>query len=196
MPPRAKFTREEIVDAGLRIVRRRGMGGVTARELGAELGSSARPVFTVFQSMEEVQAEIVKAAREVYNRSVKRRLEQDMAFRSVGMEYIRFAQREPQLFRLLFMTEREEMPDVKDVLFAIDDNHEEILQSVREQYGLSDEDAWTLYRHLWVYTHGIAALCATNVCSFEEKETEKMMTEVFTGVLKNIKAGERHDQSL
>ena len=46
------------------------------------------------------------------------------------------------------MTEREEMPDVKDVLFAIDDNHEEILQSVREQYGLSDEDAWTLYRHL------------------------------------------------
>ncbi len=74
MPPRAKFTREEIVDAGLRIVRRRGIGGVTARELGAELGSSARPVFTVFQSMEEVQAEIVKAAREVYNRSVKRGL--------------------------------------------------------------------------------------------------------------------------
>lgn len=138
----------------------------------------------------------MKAAREVYNRSVKRGLKQDMAFRSVGMEYIRFAQREPQLFRLLFMTEREEMPDVKDVLFAIDDNHEEILQSVREQYGLSDEDAWTLYRHLWVYTHGIAALCATNVCSFEEKETEEMMTEVFTGVLKNIKAGERHDQSL
>ena len=31
MPPKAKFTREEIVNAGLNIVRKRGMGAVTAR---------------------------------------------------------------------------------------------------------------------------------------------------------------------
>ena len=192
MPPKAKFTREEIVNAGLSIVRKRGMGAVTARELG----SSARPVFTVFQSMEEVQEEIVRAAKDVYNRCVKQGLSQEMAFKSVGMEYIGFARREPQLFRLLFMRERAETPGVKDVLFAIDDNHEEILHSIQAQYGLNEEDAWALYRHLWIYTHGIAALCATNVCSFEEEEIEKMVTEIFIGVLKNIKAGERYDQSL
>lgn len=120
MPPKAKFTREEIVNAGLSIVRKRGMGAVTARELGMELGSSARPVFTVFQSMEEVQEEIVRAAKDVYNRCVKQGLSQEMAFKSVGMEYIGFARREPQLFRLLFMRERAETPGVKDVLFAID----------------------------------------------------------------------------
>ena len=196
MPPKAKFTREEIVNAGLSIVRKRGMGAVTARELGMELGSSARPVFTVFQSMEEVQEEIVLAAKDVYNRCVKQGLSQEMAFKSVGMEYIGFARREPQLFRLLFMRERAETPGVKDVLFAIDDNHEEILHSIQAQYGLNEEDAWALYRHLWIYTHGIAALCATNVCSFEEEEIEKMVTEIFIGVLKNIKAGERYDQSL
>ena len=190
MPPKAKFTREEIVNAGLSIVRKRGMGAVTARELGMELGSSARPVFTVFQSMEEVQEEIVRAAKDVYNRCVKQGLSQEMAFKSVGMEYIGFARREPQLFRLLFMRERAETLVVKDVLFAIDDNHEEILHSIQAQYGLNEEDAWALYRHLWIYTHGIAALCATNVCSFEEEEIEKMVTEIFTGVLKNIKAGE------
>ena len=94
------------------------------------------------------------------------------------------------------MRERAETPGVKDVLFAIDDNHEEILHSIQAQYGLNEEDAWALYRHLWIYTHGIAALCATNVCSFEEEEIEKMVTEIFIGVLKNIKAGERYDQSL
>lgn len=196
MPPKAKFTREEIVNAGLNIVRKRGMGAVTARELGMELGSSARPVFTVFHSMEEVQEEIVRAAKEVYNRCVKQELSQEMAFKSVGMEYIGFAGREPQLFRLLFMRERAETPGVKDVLFAIDDNHEEILHSIQTQYGLSEENAWALYRHLWIYTHGIATLCATNVCSFETGEIDGMMTEVFTSILKNIKAGEKYDQSL
>ena len=64
------------------------------------------------------------------------------------------------------------------------------------QYGLSEENAWALYRHLWIYTHGIATLCATNVCSFETGEIDGMMTEVFTSILKNIKAGEKYDQSL
>ena len=36
------------------------MGALSARALGAKLGSSARPVFTVFQSMEEVQEEVKK----------------------------------------------------------------------------------------------------------------------------------------
>ena len=56
MPPRAKFSREEITDAAFAIVRAEGMQALTARSLGDALGSSARPIFTVFQNMEEVQA--------------------------------------------------------------------------------------------------------------------------------------------
>ena len=43
MPPKAKFTKNEIINAGLEIVRRDGFEALTARALGAELGSSARP---------------------------------------------------------------------------------------------------------------------------------------------------------
>ena len=54
MPPKARFSKEEIVSMALQITREHGIGAVTARELGARLGSSARPIFTVFQNMEEV----------------------------------------------------------------------------------------------------------------------------------------------
>ena len=60
MPPRAKFTRQEIVDAGMSILREQGISAVTAREIGSRLGSSARPIFTVFENMGEVLAEIEK----------------------------------------------------------------------------------------------------------------------------------------
>ena len=68
MPPKAKFTREEIIDAAFGIVRRDGFEALTARALGAKLGSSPRPIFTVFRSMEEVQAEVVLRGRRLYEK--------------------------------------------------------------------------------------------------------------------------------
>ena len=40
MPPKAKFTREEVIAAALTILREGGIGAVTARELGAKLNLS------------------------------------------------------------------------------------------------------------------------------------------------------------
>ena len=70
MPPKPKFTKEEIVEAALALVSERGMEALTARDLGERLGSSARPIFTVFRSMEEVQQETRKAAMERFGVTV------------------------------------------------------------------------------------------------------------------------------
>ena len=63
MPPKPKFTREEIVAAALDIVRERGLKGLTARDLGARLGASARPIFTVFENMEDLTREVMPRRR-------------------------------------------------------------------------------------------------------------------------------------
>ena len=67
MPPKAKFTKEEIISAAFDIVKRDGMDVLTARSLAEELGSSPRPIFTVFDTMEEVQTEVLAAARSLYS---------------------------------------------------------------------------------------------------------------------------------
>lgn len=193
MPPKAKFTREEIIEAALRIARERGLEAVTARELGAALGSSARPIFTVFQNMDEVHEEVVKAAKEIYGQYVKKGLEQEPAFRGVGMAYIQFAMKEEKLFHLLFMQEQKAQNDMEHILSVIDDNYETILSSVEKPYQLERKDAERLYRHLWIYTHGIATLCATGTCSFTEQEIQEMLTDVFTGLLKKIKGEKQGD---
>ena len=68
MPPKAKFTREEIISAALDILRERGIEAITARELGARLNSSARPIFTLYRNMDEVLSDTVRAVRDIYNR--------------------------------------------------------------------------------------------------------------------------------
>ena len=41
-----------------------------------------------------------------------------------------------------------------------------------------------LYTHMWIYSHGIAVLLATEMCTFSESEISDMLTSVFVGLLK------------
>ena len=189
MPPKCKFTREEIIQAALDIAKNEGTASITARSLGAKLGSSSKPIFSVFENMEEVQAEVQKAAKALYAKYIQTGLQQELAFKGVGTQYILFAIKEPKLFQLLFMSEQPQKPSVEGVLPIIDENYDQILLSVQTGYGFRKKDAENLYRHLWIYTHGIAVLCATNMCSFTAEEISRMMTEVCRGLLKEIKGG-------
>ena len=66
MPPKPKFTREEMIEAAVEIVRRDGEDALTARNLGSYLGASARPIFTVFESMDEVREAVKERAHEIF----------------------------------------------------------------------------------------------------------------------------------
>ena len=193
MPPKAKFSKEEIIQAALDLVREDGISNLTARALGTRLGSSARPIFTVFQNMDEVQQAVIKAAKSLYTGYIREGLSETPAFKGPGMQYILFSIHEPKLFQLLFMKEQVNIPDLSGVLVSIDENYDEILASVKDTYKLSDEASQKLYQHLWIYTHGIASLCATNMCRFTEEEISKMITEVFISLLKEEKAGKCYD---
>lgn len=193
MPPSAKFTREEIIEAALNIVREEGFEALTSRALGARLGSSARPIFTVFQSMDEVCQAVVEAARALYKEYVDGGLTHEHPFKGVGMQYILFSVNEPKLFQLLFMTEQAQVPDLSGVLPLIEESYEQILLSIQSDYGFDENSAKKLYRHLWIYSHGIATLCATKMCRFTGEEISSMITEVCKGILKNIRECKDHD---
>lgn len=193
MPPRAKFTREEIIEAAFHIVKTDGFEALTSRALGTHLGSSARPIFTVFQSMDEVQQAVIESAKALYKKYVDQGLMWEHPFKGVGMQYILFSIHEPKLFQLLFMTEQPSIPDLSGVLPLIEESYEEILLSIQNDYGISKRLAEKLYRHLWIYTHGIATLCATKMCRFTSDEISSMITEVCTGILKNIKEYKNDD---
>ncbi len=187
MPPPVKFSREEIVAAALNLTRREGIGAVTARGLGAQLGVSSRPIFTAFRNMEELHEEVLKAARDIYNGYVERGLTDNPPFKGVGMQYFRFAREEPKLFELLFMRAGSAAYSLSDILPAIDDNSDKILRSVQDSYGLSVESAHRLYQTLWIFTHGLACLNVSEMSQSSYEEVGELLTDVFTGILIKIR---------
>ena len=183
MPPKAKFNRNEIIDTALCITREQGIEAVTARELGNRLGSSARPIFTVFNSMDEVKELVILKSKELYGQYVEEGLNQETAFKGVGIAYIRFAIEQPKLFQLLFMMPVEGNKDISMILPVIDDNYDKILKSVQEPYCLEKQVAENIYQHLWTYTHGIATMIATGICHYTMEQISENLTYVFKGLL-------------
>lgn len=183
MPPKAKFKKEEIINAAFEITRTQGPEKLTARELGNRLGSSARPIFTVFESMDQVKAEVTACAKELYRGYIEKGLQDENAFRGVGLGYIAFAMEEPKLFQLLFMSASPNHTGIADILPEIDASYEQILKSVQDPHHLSRKAAERVYQHLWTYTHGIATMCVTKLCDYTMEEITERLTEVFKGIL-------------
>jgi len=186
LPPKPKNTRDEIISAALHIVQRSGIDALTARSLGAELSSSPGSIFTHFESMDEVTEGVLLAAKALYGSYVKRGLSMPLPFKGYAMEFIRFAKEERNLFSLLFMSRRGSS-SLKEVP-ADEEYRKEIIHAVCTTFSLSKDKAETLYRKLWTYAYGIAALAANGICDFTDEEISGMLGSACRGFLLEINA--------
>lgn len=189
MPPKPKFTKEQIIAAALELVSEKGPEALTARELGARLGSSARPIFTAFHSMEEVREAVRAAALKRFESYAEKAVHYTPVFKQVGMQMILFAMEEPKLYQLVYMTENASATDFEDIVQRLGDVAQLCVDVIRRDYGLAENDAKALFRHVWIYTFGIGALCATGMCRFSQEEIIQMLGQDFMAMLFYAKSG-------
>jgi len=190
MPPKPKFTKKEIVAAALELVSEKGMSALTARDLGARLGSSARPIFTVFNSMEEVQEAVRDAAMKRFESYAEKAVHYTSVFKQVGMQMILFAKEEPMLYQLGFMTNSQNVQSFDDIYERLGDVVYQCLDVIQRDYGLSETETKILFEHVWIHTFGIGALCATGMCDFSEEQIIEMLGHDFVAMLVHIKSGQ------
>ena len=187
MQPKPKFTKDEIVQAALEVVSQKGVEALTAKELGDALGSSARPIFTVFRSMKEVQDEVRAAAMRRFERFAAQTLPDMPLFKQVGMQMVLFGAKEPKLYQLLFMQENHNAASFDDVFGALGPTAETCIQSLRNAHGLTEAESRLLFETVWIYTFGIGALCATGTCRFSEQRLGEMLSTEFQAMLLFVK---------
>ena len=189
MPPKPKFTKEEIVAAALELVSEQGIKALTARELGARLGSSARPIFTVFNSMEEVQEEVRGAALKRFESYAEKAADYTPVFKQVSVQMILFAMEEPELYQLVFMSENTGATNFEGITERLGDVANLCVDVIRRDYGLRESEAKKLFEHIWIYTFGIGALCATGMCRFSLEEILQMLGHDFMAMQPYVRSG-------
>ena len=190
MPPKPKYTREEIIDAAFGLVRENGIESLAARELGKRMGTSSSPIFTAFKNMEELQQEVRTKALQEFETCVNDAINYTPVFKHVGEKMIEFAAKEPKLFQFIYMQEHEESKQYADYIRdELGETVDVCITVMQKDYALSREDAEKLFAQIWMYTFAICVLVAGKVCHFTQEEISEMLSREFQGALMLIKTG-------
>ncbi len=178
MPPKNRFTKDEIISCALGIAEDGGMEAVTARAVAARLGASPKVIFGIFESMAKLQGEVAAAAYQKYLDEQARLCESGEypVYKASGMAYIGFARRYPKLFKILFM--EVSPPDEPGKLEELD----RFAGIVSHNVGISVDDARMFHLEMWVYVHGIATMIATGYLNWEVETVSRMLTDAYMGL--------------
>ena len=185
MPPKVKFQKEEIVRAALKVVREKGIDAVTAREVARALGVSPRPIFTYYETMEQLRNDVYELAKEEYRAYVERGLADPVPFRAVGQQYLLFAREEPELYKLLFLTKPGSVSGGAQEALAF--SQDLVRNSLMDFYRIDENTADCYYRNLWLVAYSFATLIVTGENFYTKEDMSKILGEISLSVFKAYK---------
>lgn len=185
MPPKAKFTREEIVAAALEVAREKGIGAITAREVGRYLGTSSSPVFVAFSNMEELIACVHEAAAEEYSNYIADCVNYTPVFKQFGYRMIEYARTQPNLFLAVCLMDNPEQ-DYEAMIMSMP-KADFCIETIMEQTGFDLENAKMLFKQVLLTGLGIAFLSCSKMCTFSEDDLNVYLGVAYQGAYNVIK---------
>lgn len=186
MPPKARITRDMILDAAFDLVRAEGQEALNVRTLARRLGCSTQPILYNFPTMEDLKDAVYRRADEFHTASIlPRGGEGPDAMLELGLNYVRFGHEEKHLFRFLFESNRFGGMDMNALLRG--PGVKELVVILADGLGCPAAEAQKVFLTFFAVAHGLASLLCNNAMEYDETECAGMLETVFTGALATLK---------
>ena len=186
MPPKAKITKDMILDAAMEVAREEGAENINARTVSKKLNCSTQPVMYHFATIEELK-KAVYAKVDGYHSEylMNRERQQKGVMLEIGLNYIRFAIEEPNLFRFLFQSGYA----VENSLLEMIDSEElkPILSVMQEAMEMNTEQTKEVFLTIAMFAHGYASIIANNSLEYDEALVAAHLERAYRGAVLAIR---------
>lgn len=184
MPPIAKITKEMIVDAGFDIARQYGIENVNARTVSEKLDCSTQPIMYHFKKIEDMKKAVYQKTDQ-YHTAYIMDIQGNNPMLEIGLLYIRFAQEEKNLFRLLFQSNEFWGKSVSELINA--DDIIPVLAALSKAADVSLTQAKAIFKLLFLFVHGYASMYANNSLEYNEEVIGEDLQRIFAGAMYGAK---------
>lgn len=193
MPPKAKITKEMIVEEAFNILRKDGVEKVTARSISEQLHCSTQPVLYHYATVDDIKKETYRKADEYHSNYIMN-MEKDYGnpMLAIGMNYIKFAIEERNLFHFLFQSNEFSGKSMKNLMDS--EGLLPILAVLQQKLNAAEEEAKLVFDTLFIFVHGYASLYANNTMSYDEGTVAAALEMVFQGAIYAVK--DRKDKAV
>ena len=182
MPTKIRISKDMILDAAFEIVRKDGIEKLSNRDLANKLKCSIRPIYYQFENVEEMQKELyIKIEQYFYEFLLNNMVEGIPQYKQIGINYIRFAKREKQLFQTLFMNSTGLTPDA--FVSKDGEDYKEIEKLIKISTNLKEEEIKDFHTKMWIFCHGIATLVASGTVKLTDSQIQKLLSYEFQALM-------------
>lgn len=182
MSTKIKISKDMILDTAFDIVRKDGMEKLSNRELANRLKCSIRPIYYQFENVQQMQKELyAKIEHYFYKFILDNMVEEIPKYKQVGINYIKFAQKEKRLFQILFMSDIGLTPDA--FVSKAGEDYQEVEKLIKISTNIRDEDIKEFHTKMWFFCHGIATLVASDTIKLTDKQIQDLLSYEFQALM-------------
>ena len=179
MPPKQKYSREDILQAAFQLVREHGIENLNVRSVAKMLQASTQPVFSYYENMADLKTDLFAMVSQYHGRYFDRVETGETLLSSIGMTYIDFAIEEPNLFRMMFMAQGFSGTKLGNFFESFsDDCNERLTKAISASFDLEEPETMGMFVDMWLYAHGIASMLVMNQLPTPRSEIETMVQKM------------------
>ena len=181
MPPKTRVTEDIIINAAIEVTRQSGFENINARTVSEHLHCSTQPVMYHFSTIDNLKKAAYRQADHLHTQYMMNTPPGQDPILGIGINYIRFAVEEPQLFRFLFQSGYAE----ENSLLEMVDSGElvPVLAVMQEGTGLSMKKTRDVFITVALFAHGYASMIANNHLEFDEKLIAEHLERAWNGAV-------------
>jgi len=181
MPPRAKITKDMVINAAFEVAREAGGESINARTVAKNLNCSTQPVMYHFATIEDMKRAVYAKLDWFHTEYLMNVNPQEDIMLGIGLNYIRFAVEEPNLFRFLFQSDFA----VENNLLEMIDSEElkPVISAMQEAMQLDMEQTKKVFLTLALFAHGYASIIANNGLEYDEETVTAHLESAFRGAI-------------
>lgn len=192
MPREMIFKKEDVINTTYELVKKEGFENINARRIAKELKSSVHPIFRHFKDMEELKKVVYEKIYAKYQEYMISGVNEDKAYKKMGISYIKFAKDYPEFFKIIFMQKTNLNAENFMMADSIGDN---VIKAGQVLTGLSFEEQKQFHIKVWIFTHGIACLVVTKTIEISDEEISKLLEDTVIEMIKGHKKIKEENKS-
>lgn len=178
MPPIPKISKDMIIDNSLKIIKTEGIESLNVRNIANKLNCSTQPIMYHYKNMDILKDELYKKVDQYHSEYLMKKSD-DNPLLSIGLQYIKFAKEEPNLFKFLFQSDKFSNFNLEDLVNNNENGLQDIFNIIKQETNLNIKEIKEMFTILFITAHGIASLLANNSITYDEKYFKKVLETSF-----------------
>ena len=179
MPPIPKISKDMILESGLKIIKEEGIDKLNVRNIANKLNCSTQPIMYHYKNMNLLKEELYSIVDNYHSQFLMKENINNNPLLNIGLQYIKFAKQEKNLFKFLFQSDKFSNFNFDDLIDNNEERLKEIFKIIEKETKIDKNSIKEGFKLLFITAHGLASLLANNSINYNEKYCIDMLEKVF-----------------